>query len=119
MRNARPCRPADGLFPCGRGFVYLCEVVRKKSNYKADNRKQRCRNRDEVGRPHTTNQIFRDISADDRSKRSADRNESVQTLALFYGEKVSHERPKNCGVEQIENADPDVKRAPSPHLLSR
>src|SRR5438067_13917503 len=48
-------------------------------------------------------------TANDSAKRSADSNKSEKPFGLRWGENVSHERPKHCGREKIEDADPNEK----------
>src|SRR6266568_1234814 len=51
----------------------------------------------------------RDKTANDSANRSADGNKSKKPFALLWCENVSHERPKHCCGEKIEDADPDEK----------
>src|SRR5207302_2818471 len=117
MRDAGPHRPTDWFFCLRFAFSLSGEVTWEQSDENADDREQRCRNGNEIGRPHISNEILGDVSAEDRAKRSTDSDEAIEPFALFNGEEVRHKRPEDRGVEQIENADPNVKRTAGPNLL--
>src|ERR1043166_8141360 len=117
MCDSGPDAAADWLFPRWRSGRLRGGIAREKTNEKAHDRKHRRGNGDEIGRAHPANEIFSDVSADDGAECPSDGDESVETFALFNREQVGHKRPENRGIEQIENADPDVKGAAGPHLL--
>src|SRR5207237_3481332 len=95
MRNTGPSRSADWLFLSRLGAGVTCVSSGKKSNQNADNCKHCCRNCDQIGLAEIAYKMLGGVGSDDCSERSADGNKSIQTLALFYAQKVRHERSAN------------------------
>ena len=68
----------------------------------------RCDEKEESG-AQLSGQRTRDQTTNNSANRSADSNKLEKPFALVWRENISHERPKHCCGEKIEDADPDEK----------
>src|SRR5205809_1839506 len=68
----------------------------------------RCNEQEESG-AELTGERTRNQTTNNSANRSADSNKSEKPFGLLWCENVSHERPKHCCGEKIEDADPDEK----------
>ena len=95
--------PGSCSFPCSR------EVDGKSTHaMRGDLQHDRCDEKEESG-AQLSGERTSDQTTNDSAKRSADSNKSEKPFGLLGRENVSHERPKHCSGEKIEDADPDEK----------
>ena len=123
MRRAFPEFAADWLLLCrfllcsGRlcrsrkavSFPYMRELDGKSAHALRRNlQHDRCDEKKESG-AQLSGERTRDQTTNDSADRSADSNKSEKPFGLLRRENVSHERPKHCCGEKIEDADPNEK----------
>src|SRR4026208_1330349 len=74
------------------------------SNFQHDRR-----NEEKQAGAELSGERTRDYTTNDSADRPANGNKSKKSFALIGCENISHERPKHCRCEKIEDADPDEK----------
>ena len=100
--RGRRCRPREaGSFPY-RPKIGGKSAYALRGNLQHD----RCDEKEESG-AQLSGQRTRDQTTNNSANRSADSNKSEKPFGLRWCENVSHERPKHCRGEKIEDADPD------------
>src|SRR5204863_4672692 len=106
MRRAFPEFAADWLLTL---LVVRPKICGKSPHTLRGNLKHhRCDEKKDSG-AQLSGQRTRNETANDSADRSAHGNKSEKPFRLLWCENVSHERPKHCRGEKIENADPDEK----------
>src|SRR6187399_2434400 len=102
--SGRRCRAGDAV-----SFPYRPKIGGKSAHALRGNlQHDRCDEKKESG-AQLSGERARHQTTNDSANRSADSNESKKPFGLLRRENVSHERPKHCRSEKIEDADPNEK----------
>ena len=106
MRRAFPKLAADWLLT---SLVMRPKIGWKSAHTLRSNLQHDCRDKQEESGAQLSGERARDKTTNDSTNRSADGDKPEEPLPLLWCENVSHEGPKHCCREKIEDADPDEK----------